>query len=90
MTVPARLGVYIAEDQVKQLDVNRRITAQFIMKGVTLPAPTIHTKKHTTEFLLRFSLCPHIPPDIQSAETKVNLTVQYFKVLCAVCILQQL
>lgn len=69
ITVPALLLVYIAEDQVKQLDVKRRITAQFIMNGVTLPASKVHKK---TEFLLRFSLwctlcfvffCSDIPLD---------------------------
>lgn len=42
--LPPLCWVYRADEQVMQLDVRRRITAQFIMKGVTLSAPTVHKK----------------------------------------------
>lgn len=44
MNLPGLVGMYMAEDQGKQLAVSRKTAAQFIMKGVSLPAPTIHQK----------------------------------------------
>ena len=61
---PALLGTVPAADQLKQLDVNRRTRAQFIVKEVTFQTPAMGRKHRTVLTKIQFHFLLVLIPDV--------------------------